>query len=281
MFESALVPLDLHEPQRRVAAVIAFLRDLGVRDVELLSVVGSSHAGRRAAHRLEEYVAAFRNTGTDGTTTNTTDVTTNVRTGSPAQEIVRGAENRECGLIAIPWKRKSRLQRSLVGSVTRDVARLSDTPVLVFRDRRSDGDDGLSLVYATDLGPVDEAVLPIIEEATTPIRSLTLIHAGERAPDPTTETRRAEEVENRLSAVKERVEARRGGARPYPIDTAALIGRPRKSIRRFLTWRRPDLAIVGKGGRRHGINGILGSVAEEVAYRATTSVLIVPSGDAS
>jgi nucleotide-binding universal stress UspA family protein len=251
------------------------LRTFGVSQAVLVHVAGSSAAGKRAARRLEAICEQYR--------TAELSVRPQILTGSPATEIVQAAVAADVDLVGIPWKPKSWLQRSLIGSVTKDLARLCDRPFLVFRGGAGGGEaenDGLSVVYASDLGHSDRTVLPLLENGEVVIDKLTVVHAGHRAPDPEAETARRTDIQERLDQVVERLRSGSVATDPFQVSSETLVGSPRRVLRGYIRRWQPDLAIIGKGGMSHGVEGVLGSVAEDIAYRASASVLIVP-GDGS
>ena len=270
MFERALVPLHLKERRPRVEAVIALLARLSIHNVRLLHVAGSAGSARRSADTLEtmahEIADAFA-------PAEQLTISAQTVSGSAVSETIETAVAQEADVIAVPWKRKNWVQRSLLGSTSLDLIRLADTPILIQKNnpgRTPESGEPLSVLYATDLKESDENVFPLIESGALGAIALTILTAGQRAPDPQAESRRMEAVEAGLEELAERV-------RPVvrEVHTVALTGSSRKVIPAYLRREKFHVAILGKSNS--GAQPILGSTAEEVAYRSPGSVLIVPS----
>jgi nucleotide-binding universal stress UspA family protein len=274
MFERALVPLHLKERRSRVEAVLELLSRLSIHNVRLLHVAGSAAAARRSAGRLE----ATANEVSDSFGAQA-DLTLSAQTvsGSAVTEIIQTAVSQEVHVIGVPWKRKNWVQRSLLGSTSLDLIRLSDIPVLIQKTssgRTPQREEPLSVLYATDLNHSDATVFPLIESGALGAIRLTIITAGERAPDPQAESRRVETAETALARLAERV-------RPVvpQVETVSLTGPSKRVIPRYLRREKFHVAVIGKGAA--GAQPILGSTAEEVAYKSPGSVLIVPPAEVS
>jgi nucleotide-binding universal stress UspA family protein len=263
-----VLPLDLGEAEQNVEGVLQLLLQLGVETVRLLHVASTTGASKRAASRLEELAHRL---APEGMT-----LSSQVLTGSAVMEILQGATAFEAGVIAIPWKRKSWLQRSLVGSVTRDILRMNDVLTLVYRPRGANGTGPLRLVYASDLGPSDESVIPILTAGALQVQSVRVVHADQRAPDPEAENVRRQSVEGRLQSIVDEISRAYGGAQALDIDWEERVGKPRREVLRYVTRVKPDLVVLAKSGKPRGFAAFLGSVAEETAYRAHASVLVIP-----
>jgi nucleotide-binding universal stress UspA family protein len=80
---------------------------------------------RRAKAVLERYASQLRDRGVTG-------VSTVVREGHPAEEILEAAKERGAEMIII-GSRGRRLHTLLMGSVSREIANRSDLPVLIAR----------------------------------------------------------------------------------------------------------------------------------------------------
>ncbi|MEX2442426.1 MAG: universal stress protein [Alkalispirochaeta sp.] len=269
MFERALVPLHLRERRPRVEAVVALLSRLSIHNVRLLHVAGSASGARRAAGKVETMA---REIAAAVDFSDQLTISAQTVSGSAVSEIIETAVAQEADVIAVPWKRKNWVQRSLLGSTSLDLIRLADMPVLIQKTspgRAPESGAPLSVMYATDLKQSDETVFPLIERGALGSIRLTILTAGQRAPDPVAEARRVDAAEASLTQLAERV-------RPVveEVDTVVITGSSRKAIPAYLRWNKFHVAIIGKGSS--GSQPILGSTAEEVAYRSPGSVLIIP-----
>ena len=270
MFERALIPLHLRERRPRIEAVVSLLSRLSIHHVRLLHVAGSSSGARRSAETVEAMGRSLAGVGESGGQLTISAQTTS---GTTVTEIIQTAVAQEVDVIAVPWKRKNWVQRSLLGSTSLDLIRMASIPVLIQKSslgRNAEADEPLSVLYATDLSECDQTVFPLIEQGALGSMDLTILTAGRRAPDPAAESRRVEAAESALENLAARV-------RPAvdEVRTVAITGSPRKVIPSYLRREKFHVAILGTGNS--STQPILGSTAEEVAYRSPGSVLIVPS----
>jgi len=261
MFERALIPLHLRERRPRIESVVSLLARLSIHHVRLLHVAGSSSGARRSAATVEEIAGDLTDTGKSGGELTVSAQTTS---GSAVTEIIQTAVAQEVDVIAVPWKRKNWVQRSLLGSTSLDLIRMAPIPVLIQKSsvgRNPGAEEPLSVLYATDLSESDETVFPLIESGALGSIKLTILTAGRRAPDPEAEARRVEAAEAVLNNLSERV-------RPvvHDVRTVAITGSSRKVIPAYLRREKFHVAILGTGSS--STQPILGSTAEEVAYRS-------------
>ncbi|MFW5826440.1 MAG: universal stress protein [Alkalispirochaeta sp.] len=270
MFERALVPLHLRERRPRVEALVSLLGRLSFHHVRLLHVAGSATGSRRTAREVEQLAEELTRAGISREELTVSAQTT---TGSAVTEIIQTAVAQEADLIAVPWKRKNWVQRSLLGSTSLDLIRLAPIPVLIQKSslgRNPGAEEPLSVLYASDLGKSDERAVRLIEGGALGSIRLTILNAGRRAPDPQAESRRVAAVEAALTGLAERVRSV-----VDTVETVAITGSSRTVIPAYLRREKFHVAILGTGSS--GSQPILGSTAEEVAYRSPGSVLIVPS----
>ncbi len=268
MFETVLIPLNLRESPQLVERVAAALAAYGAESIILLHVQSSPQPSRRSAE-LDRHAEELRQAGYRCRVLQ--------RSGSVAPTVVLTAAEEGCSLIAYPWRYKSWIQRSLVGSVTKDIVRLSDRPVFVYKparvqSSRTEGDlNGPVVMYATDFRDTDSVVIPYLTARLPDTGSLLLLHAGERAPDPAAEGRRLA----RVNAALERLatECREPG---HTVTTASVVGRPRTAVVRQAQRNRVDVLVIGKADSERALATVLGSTAESIAYNARCSVLIIP-----
>lgn len=99
-------------------------------------------------------------------------VTAVVKKGSPAEEILRLAEEQDIGLIAMATHGRSGLSRWVLGSVAAKVARSSPVPVLLVPPASKAADLPPGEAFQQALVPLDgsslgEAVLPLVEALAT------------------------------------------------------------------------------------------------------------------
>ena len=263
MLETVLVPLSLREGNTKIERMSAVLSALGADELVLLHVHPGPLPGRRV-QALNARAAALHNQGYRCRAV--------LRSGSPALTVVKTSGEEHCGLIALPWQRKSWIQRSLVGSVTKDIVRLSDIPVFVYKPTRSASPTDTPLImYATDFRETDRFALPYLKNLQPSGGELLLFHAGERAPDPAAERRRIAQVQADLDRLAG--ECREAG---HEARILSAVGRPRTAVVRNARRNAVDVVVIGKTDTGGPFSTVLGSTAEAVAYNARCSVLIVP-----
>ena len=263
MFQKALLAVNFSEPTAKIQGAVDFVCSFGTETVVLHHVVGGAHSSG-AERKLSDLKKTLEPRGLK--------LLTKVTRGSPATAIDHAARSEQADLICVPWKRKSWIQRSLVGSTTKDVVRLTDLPVFVYKHRNAPDsfEQGLVVLYATALQERDETILPYLSYEGLEARRLVLLHVGRRAPDPETEKRREDEVLlslNRLAS-----EAEQEGRE---TEAVSLTGNAKRRIPRLARRESADLIVLGKSEAGGIISGVLGSTAEEVAYSAPQSVLII------
>lgn len=265
MFDTALFPLNFNEPDGRIDEMLGYLTHFRTRRVALLHVVefGTAGAGR-AERRLRRIAGRAEAAGFEPRVL--------IRNGGAANEIVRVSEEEEADFIAFSWKRKSWIQRSILGSTTKDVIRLSDLPVFVHKHNRPAPDEsGLVVLYATNFQATDANISPYLCSPGLSGRKLCLLHVGQRAPDPEAERSRLAEVEANLTRLSDEF------AHNFEeTDEVATVGTPRRVIVREARRAGADVIVLGKADTRGSLGAVLGSTAEELPHSARCSVLIIP-----
>lgn len=268
MFESALVPVSFREPVERIEALTAFLGNFGTRTVVLVHVVSSGlERGGQARRRLE--TIAERVASQDHRAECV------VRTGSPALEICTVARERGMQFICIPWKRKDFLKRSVLGSTTQDVARLTDVPLFVHKHRGAGRDDDARLdnvLYSTTFDPSQDRVVPFLRHEGLTARALIVLHVGWRAPDPSTDRARRETIAHQLCKLKAACESCFES-----VTSITAVGNPKRRILQTARRNDVDLIVLGKHEQGRALERMLGSTAERIIHKAKASVLIVPA----
>lgn len=265
MFETALFPLNFNEPTARIDEMLAFLTHFGTREVILLHAVefGAGASGR-AERRLRRVADRASGQGFDSRVL--------LRNGSAASEIVTVAGEEAADFIVFSWKRKSWIQRSILGSTTKDVIRLTDRPVFVHKATRAVPAEGeMAVLYATNFRHTDAAVSPYLRTSGLTAHRLHLLNVGERAPDPAAERNRRAEVEANLSRLSGEFSENFD-----EIDERATVGHPRREIVREARRVDADLIVLGKADTAGGLGSVLGSTAEDLPHSARCSVLIIP-----
>ena len=266
MFSAAVLPVTLHEPVSKLSDMISFLAYFDTKRVLLLHVnTGAvTPASERRLERLRDEVV--KELEDDRPT-----LDCRVRSGSPAYEIVTTAYEEGADFIYLPWKRKSWVQRTLVGSTTKDVIRLTSRPVFVYKQRRAKEEgEPFQILYPTNFKETDRFVVPYLGSPGLSADELLLLTVRERAPDPTAEGRERRKCEANLQRLAKEVAGNYKTVTPMEV-----LGHPRKEVVRLARRQKVDFLVLGKSDRQNALAAMMGSVAEEVAYGAPCSVFIV------
>jgi nucleotide-binding universal stress UspA family protein len=277
VYATVLFPVDLHESTTRLESVLTFLNRLGTERVLLTHVVtGEVEHARRARKRLNQVSELVSGHGFVCETL--------VRRGSTATTVVEAARAAQADLIVVPWKRKGWLQRTIVGSVTTDIVRLSELPVLVHKALRQQNLDAATradraassarlrgVLYATDFQATDSSVAPHVQACGRLATTLHVLNVRDRAPDPHAEEKREREVRANLDRL-----ARECGTEYDAVEQHAVLGTARKVVPKYAGRGEIELVILGRADAKAPLSGIMGSTAEELAHATRCSLLIVP-----
>jgi nucleotide-binding universal stress UspA family protein len=209
------------------------------------------------------------------------DVTVEVRSGAPAEQIVAVAQEARSTLIAMATHGYSGLQRWALGSVADKVAHATSIPLLLVR---SVAQPISALRLKRILVPLDGSAfarqaLPLATElATCAQAELLLVQAispligpytGEGLPAGVRDVLR-EQARQELNAVA-------GELRPYqlPVRTAVVNGTAAEVVLSAAAQHQADLIVMATHGRGGLSRWALGSVADKVLHAATTPLLLV------
>lgn len=225
-------------------------------------------------------------------------VTTVVRHGNPASEILAASEDEGCSLIVMSTHGRTGLERIRMGSVAQHVLRHAIIPTMVVRpggDAPTEGAATLAAVTVTlDGSPLAEQALPIATRIATALAiPLTLLRvipnlaylasagwdAGYSAYYPMSEELERDEeqaVERDLAAVAAQLRAPGLDVRTRwersPTSRAADV------IAAVLEEQPSGIAVMASHGRGGVLRWALGSTAEEVLNQSPSPILIVRAG---
>ncbi len=270
IFENVLIPLQLNESSARVTALADAIELFGTTNAHIVHV--SADAGADISTARHDRLSALSKTMAK----NGVRVTTEVSSGSPAVAIPRIAREHGCDYIAFSWKAKSWVQRTLVGSVTQDVVRLSDIPVFVHKRPIIPSTESYQgpILYATDFHETDTLAIPLLNDAALGPGEVVLLHSGERAPDPVAEGHRSRSVEAELARLA-------AGCPNRSVKTRSVLGSPRRVITAQARRLGARLVVVGKSNNTSRFSSMLGSTAEAVVNQTSMSVLVLSPASAS
>ncbi len=213
-------------------------------------------------------------------------ITTSVEHGTPFQVIERYVETEAIDLVAMGTKGRTGLERILVGSVTENVLRTVDVPVLAVppeaEDRSltrdavdgllvpTDGSEGATAAvdWGLDLADAYDAMVHAVFSADTK-------RIG-GATDPDGIFRELERIgDDALEDVRTRARDR-----SVSVTGTVASGRPARVILEFVERTDSDVVVMGTHGRSGLQRPFLGSVTETVVRGADVPVLCVPVANA-
>ena len=292
MYETILIPTDGSDEAEYAAQYgLAFAAVSGAT-VHVLSVVDESlyprtavlsddlieqglEEARREASEAVERIAAMAPEGVD--------CVTETRKGVPAALVTDYADEQGVDLVVMGTHGRTGLRRYIIGSVTEQVVRTADVPVLTVRkpegatvEGRPDIDRVLVPTDGSDesMAAVDHAI-DIAERYGATVHGLYVVdqralssyyEAGPLMGD-LLETL-TEVGEDATEAVRERAEARGVAA-----ETEVRQGLPASAIREYADDNDVDLVVMGTHGRTGVERYLLGSVTERVVRTSDVPVL--------
>ena len=205
---------------------------------------------------------------------------TDVVQGNPAPTIVEYADRYDQDLVVMPTHGREGISRSLMGSVSEKVVRLSDVPVLT---ARMQPDETLEFPYENVLVPTDgsaaathaaEHVLSLAASLDATVHVLSVVDDATLGLDVRS-TGSGKESERAATDAVEAVvsEAESRGV----TDTVRHVehGSPFDEIIDSIESNEIDAIGMGSTGRRGTDRILLGSVAEKTVREATVPVVTV------
>ncbi len=206
---------------------------------------------------------------------------------TPADAVLAEAKRRDADVVVIGWRGHGAFRRFVMGSVSREVVRRAEVPVVVTRRRPREmkrivvGYDGSpSARHAVDLlarlapprgGQI--TVATVAEPVNAP--SLALMPGGVRdvlrREAVALESERMTAAERALKAPVARLEAA-----GWKVRTAVRCGAPLAELLDVVATAGANLLAVGSRGNNAVERFVLGSVAEGAINHARVTVLVTP-----
>lgn len=280
MFSTALIAIDHSATEGPLLECLTDLRDMGVDRAIFVYVVATGY-GQGAAYGnkhlleawLEERAAPMRAAGLD--------VAVDVRAaGDVAKDVLQAATEHRADLIVVGSRGQNMVRGLFLGSVAREVLRLSTLPVrLEWIEVADDGQDGCvrachtglqKLLLATDFSfaasTAEAAALALAKHAAT----VDLVHVLSDE-DRARSAHWPVMAKAALDALATEISASGGTAEQHLLE-----GKPAEAIARIATARDSDLIIVGKHGQNWLQSVAIGSTAAALCEIARRPVLMVP-----
>lgn len=281
MSQTALIALDHSAAQGPLLECLSDLRDMGVSRVILIHVVQLGYGqGAGFGHKdiLQDWLASratpLRDAGLD--------VEIDIRAaGEVAKDIVDAAHEHGADLIVIGSRGQNMIRGLFLGSVAREVIRLSPLAVRLewVEPADKEGDDacvrtchaGLRrLLVATDFSPQAQAAELAATKLAHHAGSVDLLHVI-RPDEAARYTRWLEMARAALSSIAQEIAAAGGKVEVHLAD-----GKPSEQIAKAAADRDADLIVIGKQGQGWVESRTIGSTATNLCEIARRPVLVVP-----
>ncbi|GAB7020942.1 universal stress protein [Halostagnicola bangensis] len=247
---------------------------IGVDEMHLVTVIPSNvHAGmpgidfeNRRRKAIANYERVIERAGFD--------VDVHVVRGTPHRRIRGIAETIGASLTVVGSRGKSPLENRVIGSTARNLARTTETPLLVNRIEREAEEPSVlrqhlfqRLLYATDFSENAERAFEAFSYLRHATQEATLVHV-ETPKDPGLAE---DNPETRLAELADQLEG-------WGIDTRIEVrqGDPADEILAVEDTVDPTTILVGSRGHSRLRRLLLGSVSEELVARANGNVMLVP-----
>jgi nucleotide-binding universal stress UspA family protein len=202
------------------------------------------------------------------------DVESHVVRGTPHRRIRGIAETVGAGLTVVGSRGKSPLENRVIGSTARNLARTTETPLLVTRIERETDEPSVvrkhlfqRMLYATDFSANADRAFEAFSYLRHATQEATLVHV-ETPKDPGFDETDPGERLTELAAQLEE----------WEIETRTEVrrGDPADEILAAETEHEPTSILIGSRGHSRLRRLLLGSVSEDLVVRANGNVLLVP-----
>ena len=281
MFSTALIALDYSAAQGPLLDCLTDLRDMGVARVVLTHVTKVGYgqgAGIGHEDALKDWLSgratALRDAGLE--------VEIDIRAaGEVANDILAAAAEHGADLIVIGSRGQNMVRGLFLGSVAREVIRLSELPVRLewIEATGKDGDNACErtchaglrrILLATDFSPQAQAAEAAAARLAPHAGIVDLLHVIN--PDEAARYARWPVMARAaLDNIAHEVIAAGGKAEAH-----LATGKPSEEIARAAAERDADLIVVGKHGQGWVESMVTGSTAANLCEIARRPVLMVP-----
>ncbi|ELY96141.1 UspA domain-containing protein [Natrialba chahannaoensis JCM 10990] len=253
---------------------LACLGRIGIEEMHLVTVIPSNvYAGmpaidfeKRRRNAIRNYEGVIERAGFD--------VETHVVRGTPHRRIRGIAETIGASLTVVGSRGKSPLENRVIGSTARNLARTTETPLLVNRVEREADDPAVvrqhlfqRMLYATDFSENADRAFEAFSYLRHAAQEATLVHVETpKDPEPSDD-----DPDTRLSELAAQLEE-------WGIETQIerRQGDPADEILAVEDAVDPTTILVGSRGHSRLRRLLLGSVSEDLVTQSNGNVLLVP-----
>lgn len=281
MFRTALISLDYSAAQGPLLDCLTDLRDMGVSRVILTHVVKTGYGqGAEYGHKdaLEDWLRGraepLRKAGLE--------IDIEIRAaGEVAKDILQAAREHGADLIVIGSRGQNMIRGLFLGSVAREVIRLSQLPVRLewIEATGKDGDAACErachaglrrVLLATDFSPQAHSAETEAARLAPHAGVVDLVHVV--SPDEAVRYARWPVMARAaLDAIAHEIIAAGGKAEVHLAE-----GKPSEEIAKAAAERDADLIVVGKHGQGWVESTVIGSTAANLCEIARRPVLVAP-----
>lgn len=292
MFARVLFPTDFSAYANTVFACLPDLKAAGLKVIVLVSVIKEADApmpetlNRDDLNRIAWSIQEQLNVARMALEGHGLRVFTHVRYGSPAEQILRVAQEEQVDLIVIGAQGKTLGQELLLGSVAYEVARLATVPVLIEKALvvRNMGHVQCKLVckglfshvlYPTDFSDYADAAFQLIKRLKgAGTQKVTALHVQD---ERIMHRRSAEQVAVFDEEDTARLEALCKTLRMFGLQARPLLrhGHPVQETLRVADEEGASLIVLGSRGRSAIQEILAGSTFENVLRLSRHPVLVV------
>jgi len=297
MEDKLLFAVDFSPYTEMLLGCAGELAGVGLRKVVLLNVIKAKDyvdygEEKRPAYIAEKNEAEFRIAGlADGLRELGLEVTWRLISGDPAGVIVEVAREEGAGLIFMGAHGKGFLDRFTVGTVSQDVLRKADRPVLIQHCVEHEGEGGYSCEYActslfgnvlvaNDFSEYAQRVEPLLEHFSRMICApTTLLHVQEgKVAGDWEKVDVAREDKAKAEMEKLQLQGHKLSDGCKSIRTEIIKGSPAAAILGYAEEIDASLIVLGAFGQRGIIKGMLGGVTDKVVRGSRRPVMVLKDG---
>lgn len=269
MFEKMFIPVANCKEGRGIKRAILAFRNLGVESLILFHVQEGGLFFRKSGQswfqcQLKE---EFEKEGIE--------VKTETGNGHTATAIAERALFENVYAIYLKARKKWNIETLLLGSVSRDLLRLTDVPTFVHKKRPQIPPDGtgirhreLVILYATDLEKASYRPLPYVKDFKG--AKCYILHIRDRRADPISERMWKKRVDEELSDLEEELRADF-----TEVLSEQRIGDPATEVVNTSDRINADIIVMGRKEPSF-FSAPMGSTAERIVNNSAASIFLVP-----
>lgn len=214
-------------------------------------------------------------------------VTRELRSGSPARELVASALEAKADVMVVASHRRGRTNRVVLGSVAFTMLRASPCPVLIVGEDRPARGPVTHILAAIDGSPISARVLGHALGFTAREGGTVRATSVYEPPAFLAHPRRELELDARFTQLMHGLELQHNRAVTGLVDRLKLpgtsltldlhdAGEPGRVLLDTARRVRPDLIVCGSSGRNSWENMFVGSTARQIVGDGPCPILVIP-----